>query len=346
MRITDYRLTLVDCPLGRVIGDCQVRYDRLDIGALELITDTGQTGLGFFAGRPLPPASAVEAALARCATRWVGEDPFVLRNRLEPRRNTLDEGCGLFREAVDQAIWDLQGKALGLPLYRLLGGTDSRVPAYASGLDYHYSTEEACDFFAEAADRGFRAFKLKVGYPDLDYEIGRLLAIRERVGHDAVLMVDVNEGWSPDETILRAHAYRDAGLRIYWIEDPCLRDDLAGYRRVVEALPFTRINAGERMDMPTKRRLIEARALGVLNLHGMISESWHAAWLANHYRLPISIGNTTCELGVHLAAALPHVTWMEYSFLAWDALVTEPVRIENGYAYAPERPGHGLTLAR
>ena len=89
---------------------------------------------------------------------------------------------------------------------------------------------------------------------------------------------------------------------------------------------------------------MEHRAVDILNIHGHISDGLKAGWLAAEYGLPISLGNTMFEVGVHIAAALPEVWWMEYSFLDYDQLLEEPVHFENGYAYAPDRPGHGLVL--
>jgi L-alanine-DL-glutamate epimerase-like enolase superfamily enzyme len=83
----------------------------------------------------------------------------------------------------------------------------------------------------------------------------------------------------------------------------------------------------------------------ILNVHGNVSHVMQAAWLASEYGIPISLGNTTCEIGVHMAAALPEVGWLENSLVGWDVLVAEPVRFENSYAIAPERPGHGLTIS-
>ena len=91
--------------------------------------------------------------------------------------------------------------------------------------------------------------------------------------------------------------------------------------------------------------LLERRAVDILNVHGGISDSWRAAWLAAEYGIGVSLGNTMFELGVHLAAALPEPAWLEYSFQDYDALVTAPVRFEQGYAIAPDRPGLGLALS-
>jgi L-alanine-DL-glutamate epimerase-like enolase superfamily enzyme len=344
--IEGYRLRRYEFPRARPIGDSQVRIDMHYVGTLQIHSRSGQTGLGFFGALlfPLPPVDELERVFAQeVAPGLVGQNPFALLHRQSrPRGGNIR--AHMFSQAVDQALWDLTAKELGLPLYKLLGGTSNRVRAYASGLDYHMPLMDACTFFATAAGRGFTAFKLKVGHPDLRWDLDRLAAVGEAVGPDAVLMVDANEAWSPKEAIRRAHAYRDAGFDIYWIEDPCLRDDYEGLARVIEAVPFTHINAGEYLDLRGKRLLMEHRAVDVLNIHGNITQSRQAAWLSGEYGIPVSLGNTPFELGVHLAASLPEAIWMEYSFQDYDHLIADPVQFEGGYAIAPDRPGHGLAL--
>ena len=68
-------------------------------------------------------------------------------------------------------------------------------------------------------------------------------------------------------------------------------------------------------------------------------------WLAAEKAIPVCIGNTFLEVGVHAACALPEVEWLEYSFQNFDHLVEQPVEIRDGWAYAPDRPGHGLVLS-
>lgn len=345
MTIEDFRITRIQYPRSRPIGDSQVRFDTHHIGILELITSGGETGSGFFGALAHPQPDQAELTRAFATEVFPGLKggvPFALTHRIaRPRGGNIR--ANPFGAAVDQALWDLQGKELELPLYRLLGGTDGRVRAYASGLDYHMTDDEFQTFFAEARVLGFAAHKIKVGHPDLAWDLHRLGLLAGVVGPDATIMVDANEAWSPKEAIRRAHAYRDAGFAIYWIEDPCLRDDFAGLARVAQEVPFSHINSGEYLDLRGKRLLLEARAVDYLNVHGNISDTLRAAWLAAEYGLPVSLGNTMFEIGVHLAAALPEANWIEYSFQDYNQLVTEPVRFDGGYAIAPERPGHGMT---
>ncbi len=345
--IDRFQITRFQFPRARVIGDSQVRSDWHYLAALELFSDDGHVGLGFFGALffPLPPLSELERVFM--AEQWPSlreQSPFALTNRVtRPRGGNIR--ASIFHQAIDQALWDLQGKALGLPLYRLLGGTDSRVRAYASGLDFHLPDHAFCQLFEDAVKRGFGAFKIKVGHPDLGWDLRRLALLSETVGSEATIMVDANEAWSPKEAIRRAHAYHQAGFHIYWIEDPCLRNDFAGLRRVIEAVPFSHINSGEYLDLHGKRRLMEERAVDILNVHGTISDTLQAARLAAEYGIPLSLGNTPFELGVHLAAALPEVVSMEYSFQDYDAVIAEPIQFVGGFAIAPDRPGHGLELS-
>ncbi|MBL8116815.1 MAG: mandelate racemase/muconate lactonizing enzyme family protein [Anaerolineae bacterium] len=343
--LESYQITRFRLPLRRIIGDSQVRFDKILIAALELRTQSGQIGLGFVNAFSLPSQKELERTFE--AEDWPslqGESIYPLLNRLTRPRGGNNRSH-LFGEALNQALWDLHGKEVGLPLYRLLGGTKNRVRAYASGLEYHLTSMQVHDFYSNAVKQGFSAFKVKVGHPDLAWDIARLRDVLSVVGSEATLMVDANEAWSPKMAIRALHAYRDAGINIYWVEDPCLRDDYEGLARVCTEVPFAFVNTGEYLDLRGKRQLLEHRAVEILNVHGRLSHVMHAAWLASEYGIPVSLGNTTCEIGVHLAAALPEVGWLENSMIGWDALVAEPIKFQDGYAIAPDRPGHGLTLS-
>ncbi len=88
-----------------------------------------------------------------------------------------------------------------------------------------------------------------------------------------------------------------------------------------------------------------AEATDILNVHAQVGDVMRIGWLAADIGVPVSLGNTFLEIGVHMAAALPEVEWLEYSFQNFDHLVDEPIEITNGWAIAPDRPGHGLVLS-
>ena len=93
---------------------------------------------------------------------------------------------------------------------------------YASGLDFHLTDSEYVQFFSEAAALGYRGFKIKVGHPDVEWDLNRLGLLRDAVGGLGPVMVDANEAWSPREAVRRLDIYRRAGFDILWVEDPCI----------------------------------------------------------------------------------------------------------------------------
>jgi L-alanine-DL-glutamate epimerase-like enolase superfamily enzyme len=345
--IRRFALTRFDVGLDRIIGDSQVSTAQLSLGVLELEDGDGHVGTGFFHSvtEPLPSLPALQERFRReLADSIVGANPFAWVNRLErPRGGRVR--TSVFAPSIEQAMWDLQGQILGLPLYKLLGGERHKVPAYASGLEFHLTDDQVVEFYAHAKAAGFSTFKVKVGHPQLAWDVRRLQLVRDTVGDECLLMADANEAWSPKEAIRRLHAFHDAGVPLYWIEDPCLRDDFDGLRLISQAVPHILVNAGEYLNMSEKRQLLEQRAVDVLNVHGSISEAMKVAWLAAEHGIPIAVGNTNFEIGVHLAAALPEVTWMEYSFLSYNHLLETPIEFCDGYALVPDRPGHGLSIA-
>lgn len=349
MRISEYRITRYQYARDRVIGDSQVRIDEVNTAALELIADTGEVGLGFFGSLlvPLPDLAEIERVFKLEAWPGLeGQPPAALVHRVSrPRGGNQRSPSVGFGEAIQIALWDLAAKQAGLPLHQLLGSRRDRVEAYASGLDYHLSDDDYAALFAHADSLGYRAFKIKVGNPDFDWDLNRLRLLKKTVRKDALIMIDANEAWGAKEALAKLEVIRREGFDLLWVEDPILRNDFVGLRMLKDACSWTLINSGEYLDVSGKRLLMEALATDILNVHGQVTDVMRIGWLAAERGIPISLGNTFLEKGVHMACALPEVQWLEYSFQNYDHLVNEPVRIENGLAYAPNRPGHGLTLS-
>lgn len=349
MRLTSFRLTRFQFARDRVIGDSQVRADDANVVALELSTDTGATGLGFVQVlfTALPDLAEIERIfLAEAWPSLEGQPPAALCHRVSRPRGGNQRAMGLpFGEAIQVALWDLAAKQVNLPLHRLLGSRRDRVEAYASGLDYHLSDEDFAQFFAHADAIGYRAFKIKVGHPDFDRDLARLRLLKKVVRPGALMMIDANEGWGAKEALVKLEVIRKEGFDLLWVEDPILRNDFAGLRLLKDACSWTLINSGEYLDASGKRVLMEEEATDILNVHGQVTDVMRIGWLAADKGIPVSLGNTFLELGVHMACALPEVQWLEYSFQNFDHLVETPVEIRDGFAYAPDRPGHGLVLS-
>lgn len=348
LTIVDYKLHRARLELAMPIGDSQVEFSVHWMTVLELIADNGMTGVGFDLqqGKPTPALAELESQFEY--NMWPSlqsANPFGEALRISrPRGGNV--GAATLSLAIETATWDLMGKAVNLPLYRLLGGTNPAVPAYGSTLDFHLSDEEFRDRLGDFKKMGFQGIKIKVGHPDVGWDLQRMAIAREVMGPEADLMVDANEAWSPKEALRRCHIYRDEGFDLFWIEDPITREDYAGYAQLRGELPYTRINTGEYLGFSGKRLLLEAGGVDVLNVHGSIGMSRAAAHLAGDFGIPVSLGNTIMEIGVHLAASLPEALYLEFSDLTWNKIAKEPIKFENSKAIAPDRPGHGIELDR
>jgi L-alanine-DL-glutamate epimerase-like enolase superfamily enzyme len=332
-----------------VIGDSQVRTDEANIASLELIDEQGNRGLGFaqVLFHPLPALDEIVRVFETEA--WPGlknQSPLALSNRVNRPRGGNQRSTTLpFHEAIQVAVWDLAAKQAGLPLHRLLGSRRDKVKAYASGLDFHLSDEAFVDLFKRADTLGYRAFKIKVGHPDFARDLHRLDLLVKTVTPGSQIMIDANEAWGAKEAVVKLDQIHRAGYDLLWVEDPILRHDVDGLRLLRESVPWTLINSGEYLDAAGKRQLMIAGATDILNVHGQVTDVMRVGWLAAELGIPVSLGNTFLEVGVHMACALPEVEWLEYSFQNFDHLVEQTMEIHDGWIHAPDRPGHGLVLS-
>lgn len=349
MRLDAFEITRFQFARDRVIGDSQVQAEEANVAALELIDEKGARGLGFAQVLfvPFPSRDEIERVFAdEVWPSFRGQEPLALIHRVtRPRGGNQRSATLPFHEAVQVALWDLAAKQVNMPLHRLLGSGRDRVRAYASGLDYHLSDDDFVELFGRADALGYGAFKIKVGHPDFERDLHRLDLLKKTVRPGAKIMIDANEAWGAKEAAVKIHAIRDAGHQLLWVEDPILRRDFDGLRMLRSAVPFTMINSGEYLDVAGKRELLLAGATDILNVHGQVTDVMRIGWLAAELGIPVSMGNTFLEVGVHMACALPEVEWLEYSFQNFDHLVERPIQIADGWAIAPDLPGHGLSLA-
>jgi L-alanine-DL-glutamate epimerase-like enolase superfamily enzyme len=349
MSIKAFRITRFQFARDRVIGDSQVRADDVNVAALELISDSGKIGLGFIQTlfTPLPSQGEIERVFATEVFPGLQGQPAIgLVHRVSRPRGGNQRAYSLpFHEAIQVALWDLAAKEVDLPLHKLLGGTRTKVRAYASGLDFHLDDEQFTALFAYAAKIGYTAFKIKVGHKDFARDLHRVALLQAVMPEGSKVMIDANEGWSSKEALVKMEAIRATGVDLLWVEDPILRSDFAGLRLLRNAAPWTQINSGEYLDLSGKRALLEAEGADIINVHAQVGDVMKIGWFAAEKAIPVSLGNTFLEMGVHMACALPEVEWLEYSFQNFDHLVEQPIEISDGWAYAPDRVGHGLVLS-
>jgi L-alanine-DL-glutamate epimerase-like enolase superfamily enzyme len=247
--------------------------------------------------------------------------------------------------AIDGALWDAAAKSAGLPLYRMLGGAQDRVPAYHSGgLWLHRSIDELARDAQNMVEQGFHAVKMRLGSADPVVDIQRVRAVREAIGPNINLMADANQGLNEAQAIRLGRMLEE--YQLAWFEEPLPAWDLEGVARVAAALD-TPIASGEtEYARYGFRRMIELRSADVLmpdlQRSGGVSEFVRIANMAAAYDIPVS-SHLFPEMSLQVLGALSNATYLEY--MPWFSdLYQERLEFEDGKAIVPQRPGWGFTF--
>jgi L-alanine-DL-glutamate epimerase-like enolase superfamily enzyme len=342
------------------------REPRTDPGGIQIVdvhTDGGVTGRGFVSAGSA--SSDLVATLIRRNLKAVvvGENPLLtgdLWQRMHegiPRRG----GEGLVRAsmaAVDFALWDIKGKLLKAPVSALLGGQRARVATYAN-CAHHLPPDELAEKAAQYVKQGHTALKIRgsATFVSLTEATERVRHVREAIGPDVKLMVDVNGTWDVDTAIQQLKRWER--YDVYWLEEPVPPEDIPGYVRIRQRAGRTYIAGGEQhVGVPEFRQLIERGAVDVVQpnaaITGGITDWLRIHALATLASVPVSPWNLQM-VHIHLAAGLPNVKWIEYfmadnpllefqSRLFKGPLLREEVTPEGVFLIPPDAPGLGLEL--
>src|SRR5947209_2911435 len=268
MKISGIRSQIVALPADEPLADAAENPDATrPIVTLQVETDEGVTGVGvtYFGGAL---SGALRMAVDELGGLIVGDDPLgvgAVVAKLRAAAGSAGPG-GIFHlalSALDMALWDIRGKALNLPLWKLLGGARERVPTYASGaLMRGLTLDRVVTAAGRLKDKGFREMKTQLALPGETtpaIEVDRMRRVREAIGPDIKLMCDINQRWRVEQAIDIGKRCEDVGL--FWLEDVTTCDDYAGLARVNEALS-TPIAGGEYLwGIAPFRQMIEARSV-------------------------------------------------------------------------------------
>ncbi len=347
LAIRAIRARSTEVPLTYVLGTSKAALRQVPLVLIDLETEEGITGRSYLFGYVKASAPGIAAIVHEIEAITKGEraDPAALGATIA-RRFGLIGVQGIVRMALagfDVALWDALAIAAGQPLVRFLGGEPRPIPAYNScGLGL---TGDLGALAAEAETllgMGFSAVKLRLGYATLHEDIAAVRAVRKRIGDDAALMVDYNQALALDEALRRGGALD--GENIYWLEEPIRHDDYAGAAALCRALE-TPVQLGENFSLPFgMQAALDANAADYvmpdLERIGGVSGWREAAALAAARKLPMS-SHLFPEVSAHLLAVTPTCHYLEYVDWA-NVLLQEPIRIADGHALVPERPGNGL----
>jgi L-alanine-DL-glutamate epimerase-like enolase superfamily enzyme len=283
-----------------------------------------------------------------------GEDPrcvTALYDRMLRRTFKAGHAGAVFGTigALDTALWDIKAQLAGEPLWRLLGGRDRRVPAYASGLDIALDDAELVALYQAYAERGLRAAKLKGGL-DVERDRHRLTLIRDVLteagqGKRPGLMLDVNETWTRKQAVRHVHELEQT-LDLTWIEEPVRRWDTPGHLAVGQGIRAS-IATGENLTgLEQHRPLIAAGAVDIVQTAAVwgITHFLRVAALAHAHDLPVSpIGTSPIGL-LHAATSVPNHLVSELQDLTPPLGITLDLHIADGAYILGDRPGLGVHL--
>ena len=321
---------------------------------LRVDTDDGieGTGVTFYGG-------AITASLKRAVDDLgalvIGEDPLRIEAIIAKLRAAAGGSgpAGMFTlalSAIDIALWDIRGKALGQPLWKLLGGARQRVPTYASGaLRRNLSLDEVVAAAGRLKDQGFREMKTQLALPgdtSPAKEVERMRRVREAIGPDIKLMCDINQRWRVEQAIDIGRRVEDAGVGLFWLEDVTTHDDYAGIARVNAALA-TPICGGELVyGIVPFRHMIETRAVDYVMIDlirvGGITQWLKVAGMAEAFNLPV-VSHVVPEIHAHLVAAVPNGLTVEY--MPWMLkLFDETPALDKSELVLSDKPGFGLSF--
>lgn len=311
----------------------------------------------------------IETHVQQLGRYLAGRSPFDIKhftfmayNDFATKRGSMELYCAI--SGIEQALWDIVGKATGQPVYNLLGGAfRTKIRVYANGWGEGGSPDAVAKKASAVVAQGFTGLKFDpfdnpwrayIDHKDEDLAVERVKAVREAVGPDVEILVEVHRRLAPMHAIRVAR--RLEPYRPYWYEEPVSVRDLNGLVEAKRGINLPVVTGEEVYTKVEFQEVIERRAADILNPDvcncGGILELREIAAMAEPYHIamaPHNYNSTTLGLAatLHAAAGMPNFIITEYfvNFEAMGAeLAREPFQVENSYITLPTAPGLGIDL--
>jgi len=361
MKIADLRVApTAIISLESPLVDSMHHVESFRTSAIEIITDEGLTGVAPFGFYGFEATKAIiETELKQ---EILGEDPLDYERIWEKMywRTVYwgRKGVAIYAMGViDTAIWDLRGKILNAPCFRLLGGFTKSVGVYRTGIDLGLSQSDLVKFHVNSIEKGFSAVKMKVGRRDEDEDVERVKAVRDSIGYKTKLMVDANQFWSINQA--KRMARKLERFEIFWLEEPTLADNIDGLVSVAQSTEIPLALGEAEYTKYGFKDLLQKKVVGVIigdipNVGG-ITEWKKIAGMAQSYGIPVSPQNFDLS-GAAALASVPNGLYLEFvdvkpvdaskSKMWQDQLLVEPSpKITNGQIELKEDASFGWRLS-
>ena len=302
------------------------------------ICGTGEVSFGRILGAPQALAALIDLELKPLV---IGSDPSMVKATHQLILKELEYhgafGLAMFGiAAIDTALWDCWGKALGEPCWKLWGGVRQWIPAYAMVGWLNYSDDEVVQICNQAVEQGFRAVKIKVGYPTLAEDIHRISVVQKALKPEIKVMVDANQSLTVAEAVRRGRSFQDMGC--FWWEEPIPAHDLDGYIQLCHSLEIP-VATGENLYTAQDfSRFLKHGAVDVvqpdMRRTGGPTSMLQIGTIAQGYNIPYaSHGGGAVQLNV--MACLSNAIYLETGLIGPDS----PLKLVDGCVRVPQGSG-------
>ena len=352
-RIGKTEVWLVSLPVGSGFADSTRTVGTVGFTIVRITTDQGLDGIGM-TYHEVGGSAVRRLILDDIAPKITGRDPLetevIWTELFHYLRGVGRKGLAFGAiSAVDTALWDLKGKILGLPLYRLLGSDRSRIPVYTSGGWTSFNDEELLAEVAQMLSEGYSAIKIKVGVdsgrnPRRDLE--RVRKVRDAVGPDIDILLDANNVWDAATAVQFANSVREC--HILFLEEPVPADDIPGLARFKRGTDIPLATGEHEYTKYGVRDLVLAEAVDIVQVDGAraggYTEMLKILALTQAWNLKFA-PHAMEHLHIHLVSAAPNALFLErlrlFEPITAAVFPTSP-KPGNGYMQIPDLPGLGL----
>ncbi|MAO89498.1 MAG: hypothetical protein CL880_03040 [Dehalococcoidia bacterium] len=355
MKITDVKYKSYRWPLTTPIRNGKHIYPEAGLNIIQIDTDENISGIGLIGG--VHNSEEMFAAItSHFKETLIGQSPFnterIFYDLWQPKIIGRRGMTTRVISGIDIALWDIKGKYTNLPLYKLIGGQfNKKIPVYVAGGYYEKGKglKELADEMINNISSGVTAVKMKIGGASIIEDVERVKTARSAIGPNIKLLVDANCAYNCYEAIDLARKIEN--YNIFWFEEPLPPDDYEGYKKLSQSTVIPIATGENEYTKYGFRDLIKNRCASILQpdalTMGGISEFLKTAYLAQTENLPISPhGNQ--DVHIHLISSISNGLLLEYyngsTDPMWLDMFEEPLKIQDGHAVAPERPGLGINL--
>jgi mandelate racemase len=333
----------VRTPLARKVRTASGVIEESPLVLLDVLTEQGITGRAYLFGYTPMTLKPLVCLIEQLQAELVGARvvPHERLKQMQDRYRLLgSQGLlGMVASGLDMAYWDALGKAANAPVVSLLGGEPKPLRAYDSyGMVDPIKDEKALH---ASLDQGFKAIKIKVGYPEAKQDVDVVRAVRDMIGADVALMVDYNQSLTPNEAISRIRLLEPFDL--VWVEEPVAAEDLQGAARVRQSVNVD-IQMGENWWFPRDaERALSAGACDLM-MPDLMKIGGMTGWLstmgmAQMQSMPMS-SHIFVEASAHALAVSPTCHYLEYLDFAGAVLAGENAIVDG--CLQARGPGLGI----